>query len=209
RKVAACIRHFSLADADRAQRLDLTDRFARSSELSRHIRLDFLEIDEGAYDRRIDIPGARDGDRPDAGLAAGIDEKEEINLAGLMQHRRHRLLDLGERTRPRAQAVNDPDLRGPEIACAGRITRLQADDAGRNKGGIKRDAGPRIAHLNTTQGEETAEFGFENDRHRGAVAKALGDAGCVRVRSGKINHRVADSGPEIRAVIARAPKRIN
>ena len=33
-------------------------------------------------------------------------------------------------------------------------------------------------HLDPAQGEELSKLGLEDERHRGAIAKALGDAGC-------------------------------
>ena len=43
--------------------------------------------------------------------------------------------------------------------------------------GEKRTSGVRVDHLDPAQGEEFSKLGLEDDRHRGAIAKALGDAG--------------------------------
>ena len=69
------------------------------------------------------------------------------------------------------------NLGGPQISGAGRVAGPQANDSRRDESGVERGACPGVDHLDPAQGEEFSKLGLEDDRHRGAIAKALGDAG--------------------------------
>ena len=210
REIAVGVQDLGLADAHRAQRLDLGDRLAHGGQCRGGIRIARFGVDEGAHHGRVDALGPLDRDRPDAGLRPRIDAQPHIHHLSLVVDDRILPLNFGEGARLGAEIIDDARLGGEDVGGAGRVSRLDLHHPRRKLARRIGQACPRVEDVHIPEGELRPRICDDLDGHE-SPRPVAGRGPDRRLRARRLqDHRHArhvDRHAGI--VVPRAPERID